>query len=84
MEGRLYFLRHYQGRLTCLTAVTGQPIYTATKLADIESVYASLTGAAGRVYVVCVLSVTAREPAGLRPDPASPARAPRVVFGKCA
>jgi len=51
-EGKLYYLSHYQGRLTCLEASTGAVLYGARRLRGIRNVYASLAGAAGRVYIV--------------------------------
>jgi outer membrane protein assembly factor BamB len=51
-DGKLYFLRHYQNVITCLDAATGTPLYSATRLPGHHDVYASLAGAAGRVYVI--------------------------------
>lgn len=50
-EGRLYFLKHYQGLLSCLDAKTGESLYGTVRLPHLPAVYASLAGAAGRVYV---------------------------------
>jgi len=50
--GLLYYLKHYQGFLTCVDAKTGATKYGPERLAGMGNVYASLAGAAGRVYVV--------------------------------
>lgn len=50
-ENHLYFLKHYQGLLTCLNADTGKAFYQPVRLPDISNAYASPVGAAGRVYI---------------------------------
>lgn len=50
--GKLYFLKHYQGYLTCVDAKTGDPLFGPQRLPGIQNVYASLVGAADRVYIV--------------------------------
>jgi len=50
-DDSLYFLKHYQGLLTCVKAKTGEPVYALQRLPEIFNVYASLVGAAGRVYI---------------------------------
>lgn len=50
--GELCFLKHYQGILTCVDAATGAPRSGPQRLPDIGNVYASLTAADGRIYVV--------------------------------
>jgi outer membrane protein assembly factor BamB len=50
-EGKLYFLSNNKGQLSCLDATTGKPFYAEERLADIPDVYASLVGAAGRIYL---------------------------------
>jgi outer membrane protein assembly factor BamB len=50
-DGRLYFLAHYQGLLSCLNATTGERAAGPVRLNDIDDVYASLVGAAKRVYI---------------------------------
>ena len=47
----LYFLKHYQGALTCVRAKTGEQIYGPQRLPEIYNIYASLAGAAGKIYV---------------------------------
>ncbi len=49
---KLYFLRHYQGYLTCVNAKTGESLFGLQRLSGIGNVYASLVGAADRVYIV--------------------------------
>ena len=49
---KLYFLRHYQGYLTCVHAKTGESLFGLQRLPGIGNVYASLVGAADRVYIV--------------------------------
>ena len=48
----LCFLKHYQGILTCLQAKTGKELFGPARIQGIRDVYASLVGAAGRIYVV--------------------------------
>ncbi len=50
--GQLYFLKHYQGLLTCVDAKTGADLFGPQRLPGIGNVYASLVGAADRVYIV--------------------------------
>jgi outer membrane protein assembly factor BamB len=49
---KLYFLRHYQGYLTCVNAKTGESLFGLQRLPGIGNVYASPVGAADRVYIV--------------------------------
>ena len=55
---RLYFLKHYQGILTCLEAKTGKTLFGPQRLPGIGNVYASLVGAADRVYIVSLNGTT--------------------------
>ncbi len=55
---RLYFLKHYQNILTCLEAKTGKTLFGPQRLPGIGNVYASLVGAAGRVYIVSLNGTT--------------------------
>lgn len=50
-DGKLYFLGHYQGLLSCRVAATGERIAGPIRLEGINDVYASPVGAAGRVYI---------------------------------
>lgn len=47
----LYFTKERQGLLSCVDAATGEVKYGPERLPDIDVIYASLAGAAGRVYV---------------------------------
>jgi len=58
-DGKLCFLKHYQGILTCLDAEKGTPLSGPRRLQGIRNVYASLTGAAGRIYIVDLSGTTA-------------------------
>jgi outer membrane protein assembly factor BamB len=49
---RIYFLKHNKAILSCFDATSGKPHYGPQRLEGIEGVYASIVGAAGRVYVV--------------------------------
>ena len=48
----LYYLRHYQGILTCLRGPSGSVLFGPERLPGIDNVYASPVGAADRVYIV--------------------------------
>lgn len=48
----LFFLKHYQGLLTCVRAKTGEVLFGPKRLPGIGNVFASLVGAAGRAYIV--------------------------------
>ena len=48
----LHFLNHYQGFLTSVDAKSGVESHRALRLPGAPSVYASLVGAANRIYVV--------------------------------
>jgi outer membrane protein assembly factor BamB len=48
----LYFNKSNNAILTSLNARTGEPIITASRLPDLNNIYASPVGAAGRVYFV--------------------------------
>ncbi|SRR6056297_855179 len=50
-NGRLYFYKAKTGLLTCVDAATGKPHYTASRLPDIRSTYASPIAAGGYVYL---------------------------------
>lgn len=58
-DDKLYFLKHYQGVLTCLKAKSGETLYTQKRIPEIFNVYASLVGAAGRIYITSREGVTA-------------------------
>jgi len=48
----LYYTKERQGILSCADAATGEPKYGPERLPGIDTIYASLAGAAGKVYVV--------------------------------
>ncbi len=58
-DGHLYYLKHYQGVLTCVDAKTGKTLYGPQRVPGIGNVYASLVGAADRVYIVSLNGTTA-------------------------
>lgn len=51
-DGILYLLKHNRGILTAFDAGSGEVHYGPERLPDLQGVYASPVGAAGRVYVV--------------------------------
>lgn len=50
-DGKLYFLSHYQGLLSCRAAATGETVAGPVRLQGINNVYSSPVGAVGRVYI---------------------------------
>lgn len=58
LEGRLYFLRHYQGILTCVDARSGETVYGPVRLSGIFDAYASLVAADGRIYITSLDGAT--------------------------
>ena len=48
----LCFLKHYQALVTCVEARSGKPFFGPERLDGIRNVFASLVGAAGRIYIV--------------------------------
>jgi outer membrane protein assembly factor BamB len=50
-DGLLYLTKERNGILSCLDAKTGEPRYAEQRLPGIDTIYASIVGAAGRVYV---------------------------------
>lgn len=51
-NGLLYVTKERQGILSCIDAKTGELRYDAERLPGIETIYGSLAGAAGKVYIV--------------------------------
>ena len=47
----LYFTKAREGILSCVDARTGKAHYADTRLPEISNLYASLVGAAGKVYI---------------------------------
>ncbi len=66
-ESNVYFLRHYQGVLTCLNAKTGEEVYSRARLPGIGNVYSSPVAANGRVYITSMDGVTVVFTAGAEP-----------------
>ena len=52
MDNLLYYTKERQGILLCADAATGETKFGPERLPGIETIYASLAGAAGKVYVV--------------------------------
>jgi len=50
-DGLLYFTKERQGILMCVDAKTGDVKYGPERLPDIDTIYASLMAAAGKLYV---------------------------------
>ena len=57
-DGVLYFLHHYQGLLSRVIAQTGEEPLRPFRLPDINDIYASPVGAAGRIYITDRSGVT--------------------------
>lgn len=51
-DNRLYFFSGNEARLSCFDVKTGDALYETERVEDLEGVYASPAGAAGRVYLV--------------------------------
>jgi outer membrane protein assembly factor BamB len=51
-DGLLYFTKSRNGILSCVEAGTGREVYTDQRLPGINTVYASITGAAGKIFIV--------------------------------
>jgi outer membrane protein assembly factor BamB len=50
-DDHLYFTKSNNGVLSCYKADTGEQVYKATRIPDIDMIYASPVGAAGRIYI---------------------------------
>ncbi len=50
-DGLLYFTQERQGILSCVDAKTGQDLFNGQRLSGIDTLYASLAGAAGKIYI---------------------------------
>jgi outer membrane protein assembly factor BamB len=51
-DDRLYFFSGNTAILSCVDATSGHPLYDEQRVEDLQGVYASPVGAAGRVYLV--------------------------------
>jgi outer membrane protein assembly factor BamB len=58
-DNALCFLKHYQGLLTCVHAKSGESLFGPERLPGIRNVYASLVGAADRIYITDLGGTTA-------------------------
>ena len=67
-DDKLYFVRHYQGVLSCLNAKAGTAYYGPVRLPGIHNLYASPVGAAGRIYLTSLDGVTLVLEHGTRPE----------------
>ncbi len=50
-SGRLYFYKGKVGQLSCVDASTGKPYYVASRIPELDSIYASPIAANGHVYL---------------------------------
>lgn len=50
--GKLWFLESTRPMVTCLDARSGKPVFTKQRLSGLDSIYSSLVGAGGHVYIV--------------------------------
>ena len=67
-QGNVYYLRHYQGVLTCRNAQTGEVVYGRTRLPGIRNVYSSPVAAANRIYITSMDGATVVFTAGSEPE----------------
>ena len=66
-KGLVYYLRHYQGVLTCLDIKSGDEIYARTRFPGIQNVYASPVAAKDRIYLTAIDGTTVVFTAGAAP-----------------
>ncbi|MEZ6118452.1 MAG: PQQ-binding-like beta-propeller repeat protein [Pirellulaceae bacterium] len=50
-EGRLYYTKEKSAVLTCVEAATGKPFYSAKRVPELRTLYASPIAAGGHVYI---------------------------------
>ena len=67
-QNHVYYLRHYQGVMTCLKVKTGEEVYTRARLPGIGNVYASPVAANGRIYITSLEGNTLVFTAGAEPE----------------
>lgn len=67
-QGLVYYLRHYQGVLTCLDIKTGKEIYARARFPGIRNVYSSPVAAKGRIYITSMEGMTVVFSAGPNPE----------------
>jgi hypothetical protein len=51
LDNLIYYTKERQGILSCTDAATGEPKYGPERLPGIDTIYASLAGAAGKIYI---------------------------------
>jgi outer membrane protein assembly factor BamB len=66
-RGLVYYLRHYQGVLTCRDIKTGEEIYARLRFPGIRNVYSSPVAAKGRIYLTSMDGATVVFSAGPNP-----------------
>jgi len=66
-QGLVYYLRHYQGVLTCLNIKTGREIYARARFPGIQNVYSSPVAADKRIYLTAINGTTVVFNAGASP-----------------
>lgn len=67
-DNHVYFLRHYQGILSCLDLRTGEALYARARLPGINNVYSSPVAARGRIYITTLDGATLVMSAGENPE----------------
>ena len=67
-KGLIYYLRHYQGSLTCRNIKTGREIYTHARFPGIRNVYSSPVAAKDRIYLTAIDGTTVVFKAGASPQ----------------
>ena len=53
-KGLVYYLRHYQGVMTCLDIKSGEEIYARARFPGIQDVYSSPVAAKDRIYLTAI------------------------------
>jgi outer membrane protein assembly factor BamB len=66
-EGLVYYLRHYQGVLSCLDIKTGEEIYARARFPGIRNVYSSPVAAKNRIYLTSLDGTTVVFTVGANP-----------------
>ncbi|YCM44573.1 PQQ-binding-like beta-propeller repeat protein [Verrucomicrobiaceae bacterium 227] len=66
-KGLVYYLRHYQGVMTCLDIKTGREIYARARFPGIQNVYSSPVAANDRIYLTAIEGTTIVFSAGADP-----------------
>lgn len=66
-KGLVYYLRHYQGVVTCRDIQTGEEVYARIRIPDIQNVYSSPVAASDRIYLTGLDGITVVFSAGPEP-----------------